>query len=287
MLALFNFIKLLNNDESVIQSDVWRVVNHTDINSFDYSKRLLIITSDLLLKFGLISKVNNLSSKILPEAAQNLVLRYNNFINNGDFSEQATNILIADIKGVAATFFNNQQVNFDTNLRALRYTNSNQRGTMKHLLYILYNKGQNSQISDNKLSLEHIEPQTSRSTGYFINDDRDSFVNGLGNIVLIGQSKNSQFSNSTVAEKLVLANSDDFRQDALVTHRIFSSLNSNLQVDRGAYGEENFELLRRSENFDNGIPTINFFNNRMTFYSNELNNMLFSANEFLITGLPY
>jgi hypothetical protein len=227
MLALFNFIKLLNNDESVIQSDVWRVVNHTDINSFDYSKRLLIITSDLLLKFGLISKVNNLSSKILPEAAQNLVLRYNNFINNGDFSEQATNILIADIKGVATTFFNNQQVNFDTNLRALRYTNSNQRGTMKHLLYILYNKGQNSQISDNKLSLEHIEPQTSRSTGYFINDDRDSFVNGLGNIVLIGQSKNSQFSNSTVAEKLVLANSDDFRQDALVTHRIFSSLNSN------------------------------------------------------------
>lgn len=287
MLAIFNLSEL-RRKTNVPDLKIWDVVDHNNLKNYEVEEQVYLVVSDLLIKIGLVSKVNHLSSKALPEIAKKILDKFISLLSTGKVNCDADlNIFISDVKGLAQTYFQTHQTDFSTNLKSLRYTNTSHRSIFKHLLFFLYNKGQNCQYQLNKMSLEHIEPQTGNGVNYFQHPERDSFVNSFGNIVLIGQSKNSSFGNKPVSEKLQLVKSEqDYQNDAFITHRIFTSLDLNQSVNEGTYSK-GFYLLRDKGNYINNIPTEDFFKNRMKFYEETLLNMIFNNDKFLLTGLPY
>jgi len=292
MLAIFNLQQLTKRKKGVTKLNIWESVEHRDINRYEVEEQAYLVISDLLIKIGIISKVNNLSSKVLPEMAQKILERFITLISeNGAENDQRIINFITDVKGLARTYFDKQNDSFSTNLKSLRYTNSSHQSTFRHLLFFLYNKGENAQYHLKDLSLEHIEPQNGEGTNYFVSEERDSFVHSLGNMVLIGQSKNSAFSNMTVQSKLRAVREDKntaqkYQQDAFINHPIFSSLDLEQQVNKGQYPQV-FELLRSQKNYQDGTPTEMFFTNRMKFYDAVLKEMIFNDSQFLMTGLPY
>lgn len=288
MISIFHLSYIIKK-EKVIDSNIWNDVDHDNIEKYDKFEALYLITSDLLIKIGLVSKVNNLSAKHLPDTAKKILKKYNDLLNKNKFSTNEIDEFISDVKNISQEYFNNQKKSFETNIKSLRYTNNSHKGTMKFLLYILYNKGENAHYNVNNMSLEHIEPISGTGEGYFNDDERESYINSLGNIVLIGQSKNSKFSNSKVNDKIELSTKKEFKNDALITHNIFSSLNKEISNDPKSYSEDNFEKLTDYDRIydEYNAPTKSFFDNRMSFYSNELIDMIFENKKFLITGLSY
>jgi len=287
MLSIFHISYLLKKCD-IVELGIWKDIDHNKIHNLNNEDKLYIIVSDLLLKIGIIGKVNNLSPKVLPETAKSILSKFHDLLKSNNYKEpQNLELFIKDVKNLTLDYFEKQKNNFNKNLDFLNYSNNTHKNTIKFLLIILYNKGENVQYAMNNMSLEHIEPIVSRGQGYFSHEDRQSIVDGFGNIILIGQSKNSSFSNASVKEKLDQANNDIYRQDAFITHPIFASLDHNNDIGRGSFSEENFNLLRDENIYNNNVPTEKFFKNRLEFYKKELSEMIFKHDRFLLTNLPY
>lgn len=288
LLSLLHLSKL-NEKECVTQNQIWSSIDTDSIKELPLLEKVYLIVSDLLLKIGLIGKVNNLSSKILPETAKKIQRQYFTLLNEVNYSKTKELIhFILIIKAIAAQYFESEKDNFTTNFKALRYTSASNKSTMTQLLYFLYNKGEHHQISVERLTLEHIEPQTiGGGSDYFKDDERDQYVNGIGNMLLLSLSKNASFSNSSVKEKLKMAKKQPFSNDAFINHKIFEVL-YNSQTSNGAYDSNNFELLKKKEIFDDSNnPTKDFFINREKFYLMEIKGMIFNTNSFLLTNKEY
>ncbi|WP_053976584.1 DUF262 domain-containing protein [Mangrovimonas xylaniphaga] len=286
MIAFLN-LSNIKSIKDVIQEDViWNSFDISGYKKISTLNKFYLISSDLLFKIGLVGKVNNLSSKALPETGKEFLNRYHNFLNKGRFDEKDLNDLIDDLKSVSNSFFSKELSKFENNLDLLNYQNNSHKNIMKVLLYILYNKGENGSYSVSDITLEHIEPQRERSSGYFEHDERNRIVNSFGNMILLGSAKNSSFGNLSVKEKI--DKSSEMENDAFINHSIFQSLNTKgPQAKSGVFDKSHFDLLLDSSNFKDDVPTESFFENRKEFYKKELVGMIFKTDRFLLNPCIY
>ena len=101
----------------------------------------------------------------------------------------------------------------------------------------------------------------------------------------LGSKDNSSFGNLRVNEKI--KKSSDYKNDAFISHIICQSLDLESQVNEGPYDKNNFKLLRSTKNLEDKVPTEYFFENRKEFYRNELVEMIFNSDKFILNSCSY
>lgn len=216
MMAYLNLSNIYKK-EDIIKSDIWNDFDPSTYTKLSNLHKFYLISSDLLFKIGIVGKINNLSSKVLPETGKRFLKQYHRILNQDKIVDADIIELTEDLKAISLKYLNEQSEKFNNNLNLLNYQNNTHKTSIKHLLYIVYNKGKNGSYSLNDLSLEHIEPQTEKGEGYFQHEDRIRIVNSLGNIILLGSSDNSSFGNLKVKQKI--EKSSEYKNDAFISHR--------------------------------------------------------------------
>ena len=104
MLSLFH-LSIIKKEQPILYSDVWNSDLHVEIEEIPLHEKLYLIVSDLLLKIGIIGKVNSLSSKVLPSTGKAILEKFHLLLSNSPEPDNKTLVtFINDIIGIATIY---------------------------------------------------------------------------------------------------------------------------------------------------------------------------------------